>query len=1508
MIRVISAGLVLAAAMLVVPSIIDSALTLSADNFGSGQKRAGADKNRNAGPINEKSDREALSPVGDGTPAAVVNQTCALNCSVTVPATGVAATEIAFQASVEATACSVPPSYEWNFGEGSSRSILQNPKYTYSVPGTYQWSMRATVPSDSLQISTVAGGFGEGNLAQLATLRDVPLLAVDPLGRGVYVADTIGDSPHIRFINTTTSPVTIAGVRIEAGVIRVIAGGGSSLADDISSLTADLAVVTGLTSNPSGTILYLINPIDGVLRAVNVSASAVTVKGSPLAVGQIRTISSGLNPGVNSIAAHPTDGSVVIADATGGVNQIIKIDSVGTVSVIAGAGGNSLVTDPFTPGPASAVKLLSPRAVKFLPGGDLLISDTGHARIILVNSAGNASLFHQFTSPPNPFPSGIAIFAGNVLTANGNQQTVTRVNQGVQSVIAGTRQTACFYDTDRCGDGGQAALATFYLTGSISPIPVAAIDADSRGLFIADQGQTGRGRIRYINLTGTSVSVAGVAIPAGAIDTIAGAGLTYPYDGGLATSSTFLTPTGVAADANGNLWIADTLASLLRFVNRSPSPVTLFPGTPSSITVPAGRIVTLNPDRTGGQLNGPVKNASFAEPQGIFVTSQGVYIVDSKAGPSVPPATATSRRTSFVRFINTSSSRITFYAGSSSPVSVEPGSIARIVGGGEGSKADGGPATSAVLIGASDVAVTSNGTIYVTDVGQKSVRRIDPVTGVITSLSIAAAQYTGVGLDGTGRLYIANYDTGLVLRETAAGGGSFSTLATGLSRARDVAVDSSGTAYVTVSPPARASGNHQIVQVSSSGVTAVVTGGLPGFSGDDGPAATGRIRISPSELVVGTGSANQLPQTVNIAVGPNNELIFTDSNNNRIRRLNRATFSCERTGSITIVGANPIPQVSSLSPSSALQGGGAFTLAVDGTGFVSGAEVRWNGAARVTTYVSPTRLTATIPAADLATAGQFNVTVSNPSPGGGLSDAATFTVTAPNPLPQLISLNPATAVEGGGPFTLTVSGTGFVSGAIVRWDGQNRATTFVSATQLTAQIPATDIAGAGSAAVTVVNPSPGGGISSALGFTIASPANPTPTLTSISPTSVISGGAAFTLTITGGSFISGTRVEVNGSERVTTYQSPTQLTAAIPATDIASPGTLQVTVRTPSPGGGVTPAIPLLVVSPAPLLTGLNPAMVIAGDPAFTLAVNGLGFMSGATVRINGSDRPTTFSGPTQLRVSVPPTDVAVAGNLGVTVVNPGSPVSNSLTLPVYNRVTAVSSASYATGEQASNSIIAAFGLGLATGVEVNTGQTLATSLRGTRVVVTDSAGNSRDQSLFFVAPNQVNFHLHPETATGTATLTVRTDNNIVALGRLEVGRLVPAIFTQNASGDGVPAAYALRYRGAAVTVVPILTYDNSQSKWVPVPIDLGPEGDVVYLVLFGTGFSSNSGKTGTTVTIRTTQLTPIYSGSQGEFVGLDQINVELPRSLIGAGLVNLQITIDGKVANQSKTMQISIK
>lgn len=173
--------------------------------------------------------------------------------------------------------------------------------------------------------------------------------------------------------------------------------------------------------------------------------------------------------------------------------------------------------------------------------------------------------------------------------------------------------------------------------------------------------------------------------------------------------------------------------------------------------------------------------------------------------------------------------------------------------------------------------------------------------------------------------------------------------------------------------------------------------------------------------------------------------------------------------------------LSSLSPSSATAGGSAFTLTVNGSDLQSGAVVMWDGADLATSFVNSTRVTAAVPAASLAAGKTVQVTVRNPD--GGVSSPLAFTVA--NPVPAVTSLSPSHASAGGGAFTLTATGANFVSGASVMWSGSSRTTTYVNPTTLTAAVGAADVAAGGEFNVTVLNPQPGGGGSSAVVFPVA---------------------------------------------------------------------------------------------------------------------------------------------------------------------------------------------------------------------------------------------------------------------------------------------------------------------------------------------------------------------------------------------------------------------------------------
>lgn len=188
-------------------------------------------------------------------------------------------------------------------------------------------------------------------------------------------------------------------------------------------------------------------------------------------------------------------------------------------------------------------------------------------------------------------------------------------------------------------------------------------------------------------------------------------------------------------------------------------------------------------------------------------------------------------------------------------------------------------------------------------------------------------------------------------------------------------------------------------------------------------------------------------------------------------------------GGIITLG-NPVPTISSLSPANATAGTTAFTLAVNGTGFVNGSVVNWNGSARTTRLVSATQLAAAITAADIAAAGTAQVTVLNPAPGGGTSSAKAFAINTPNLAPSISSLSPSSVTAGAAAFNLAINGKGFVNGSVVNWNGSARTTTYTSATQLAAAITAADIATAGTAQITVSNPVTSGGTSAPFAMSI----------------------------------------------------------------------------------------------------------------------------------------------------------------------------------------------------------------------------------------------------------------------------------------------------------------------------------------------------------------------------------------------------------------------------------------
>jgi hypothetical protein len=368
---------------------------------------------------------------------------------------------------------------------------------------------------------------------------------------------------------------------------------------------------------------------------------------------------------------------------------------------------------------------------------------------------------------------------------------------------------------------------------------------------------------------------------------------------------------------------------------------------------------------------------------------------------------------------------------------------------------------------------------------------------------------------------------------------------------------------------------------------------------------------------------------------------------------------------ITTVTVNPLPTISSISPSSALVNSEAFTLIVNGTNFGTGSTVYFGGQARVTTFSSATQLTAAIQAGDVAATGVVTVLVANPIPGGGDSTPVTFNVYGPPP--TISFLSPSSVVAGGPAFTLAVNGANFVNGAVVNFNSTFRTPAFVSATQLTIAISASDIANQGTIEISVTDPvgnGSGGGTSSTLPLTIL-PANTQPVVGGFSPASTTAGGPSFTLILTGTGFTAGSVVTFNSNTVSSAYVSATQLQAAIPASAIAVAGTPFVTVA--NPGGIPSVVASFTVNNPVPEASSLSPSSVPAGNAAITLNVTGTNFNASSAILVNGSSRATTLVSSTSLSAALTASDFAHSGTLSVTVNNPtpGGGTTSALTVVV---------------------------------------------------------------------------------------------------------------------------------------------------------------------------------------------------------------------------------------------------
>lgn len=731
-------------------------------------------------------------------------------------------------------------------------------------------------------ISTVAGGIspgfaGDGGPATSALVFPTNV-AVDGQGN-LYLADTINQ--RIRKVNT-------------AGIINTVAGNGTQgfSGDGGPATSASLALPQGVAADAAGNI-YFADAGNARVRKVDTAGTITTVagNGTPLPIGDGGpATSAGMIP---TYVALDSAGNLYILDT----NRVRKVNTAGIISTYAGGNLPDPVNGIGDGGPANKASISGASAIAVDGIGNLYIGDTNNIRIRKVASGTSSA------SPINVNPGALS-FSYTAGATVPPAQSVVIFSVGSTLTFTASVSTSSGGDWLRVSPTSGSANNTL----AVSVIPTGLSPGTYNGTITLTPSGSG-------NTPATIAVTLNVNAPAseGVITTVAGNGFVTLAYGGPATSSG-LGPVGIALDRTGNLYIADSVNNLIVKVT-----------TDGILHEFAG-----NGDFAFAGDGGPAVRGSFFTATGLAADSDGnVYIADTLHYR--------------IRKVDTA------------------GNLSTVAGNGNlGFSGDGGPATNASLGGPTSVALDSAGNLYIADFANNRIRKVTKATGIITTVagsglvfgfsgdggpatSAQLAQVGGVAVDSSGNIYIADIGNNRIRKVNTAGiistiagngtkgfsgdgGPATSAQLNPFGGHMGLAVDSAGNVYI----PDVA--NHRIRKVDANGVITTVAGnGIAGFSGDGGPAITAGLN-NPQDVALDSAGNLYIDDGTNLRIRRVSRPGAGAGSPNVTAALNAASFSANpgftngALGSLFGTGLAPAPVQASTIPLPVSLGGVSVTI------------------------------------------------------------------------------------------------------------------------------------------------------------------------------------------------------------------------------------------------------------------------------------------------------------------------------------------------------------------------------------------------------------------------------------------------------------------------------------------------------------------------------------------------------------------------------------------------------